>query len=214
MDRKQNIHKHLDAITTEMLGFIKDNEPSFPDRWVPAAEIKRSLDLNFVAVPKQNTQYGQKGWLFAILARMLEDNNQVEFKKDGSRSFYRSINGTSWQTILKVGCDGGCITLQGMNVEDAWIFKMATDETTLKYIVDEEDLSGELASETGIVSTWEEALKLIDGYEWVSMYPVEAQSYFAKEIMNALIERLDLPDCPINSECFDWSRWKEVLYGG
>ena len=90
MDRKAIIHSHLKSIANEMLGFIKDNESNYPDKWVPAADIKRILDLNFVAVPKQNTQYGQKGWLFAILARLLEDDNQVEFKKDGARSFYRS----------------------------------------------------------------------------------------------------------------------------
>jgi hypothetical protein len=214
MDRKTVIHSHLNAITSEMLGFIKDNEAYFSDGWVPAAEIKRSLELNFVAVPKENTQYGQKGWLFAILARMLEDNDLVEFKKEGSRSFYRSISGTSWQTILKVGCEGGCITLQGKKVEDAWKFKMATDETALKYIFDEEDLTGELTSESGVVSSLGEALKLIDEYQWVSMYPVEAHAYFAKEIMSALIERLEHPDCPVNRENFDWSRWKEVMYGG
>lgn len=42
---------------------------------VPAAHIKNSLRLNFVAVPKAGKQYGEKGWLFAILARMLEDEN-------------------------------------------------------------------------------------------------------------------------------------------
>src|SRR5690606_35937529 len=37
-----------------------------------------------------STQYGPKGWLFAILARMLEDQGRLEHKKVGSRSFCRS----------------------------------------------------------------------------------------------------------------------------
>jgi hypothetical protein len=43
-----------------------------------------------VAVPREGEQYGEKGWLFAILARMLEDEGLVEYRKDGNRAFYRS----------------------------------------------------------------------------------------------------------------------------
>lgn len=91
MDRRKNIHELLNNIAAELLEYIKSEEQNFLDKWVPASDIKRSLDLNFVAVPKQNKQYGQKGWMFAILARMLEDNNQLEFRKVGPRSFYRSV---------------------------------------------------------------------------------------------------------------------------
>ncbi len=90
MDRKTAIHSLLHVISFELLEFIKDSESSFKDRWVPAADIKNALELNFVAVPKEGEQYGEKGWLFAILARMLEDQDLVEYKKEGNRSFYRS----------------------------------------------------------------------------------------------------------------------------
>ena len=90
MDRKQAIHSLLNVIAFELLQFIRESGPSFKDRWVPAADIKNALELNFVAVPRENQQYGEKGWLFAILARMLEDDALVEYKKEGSRAFYRS----------------------------------------------------------------------------------------------------------------------------
>lgn len=90
MDRKTAIHSILAVITFELLEYIKECESSFEDRWVPAAEIKNALELNFIAVPKQGEQYGEKGWLFAILARILEYQNLVEYKKEGSRAFYRS----------------------------------------------------------------------------------------------------------------------------
>ena len=35
-------------------------------------------------------QYGEKGWLFAILARMLENEDKVQYRKVGSRAFYRT----------------------------------------------------------------------------------------------------------------------------
>lgn len=92
MARKDEIHKLLDAAALELLAFIKECESMHKgqDRWVPATELKDSLDLNFVAVPKQGKQYGPKGWVFAVLARMLEDKLLLEYKKVGSRAFYRS----------------------------------------------------------------------------------------------------------------------------
>ena len=93
MSRKDTIHKFLSDAALELLAFIKDSEASSKDQdhWVPAAEIKASLDLNFVAVPRSGIQYGEKGWVFATLARMLEDKSLVEYKKIGSRAFYRSV---------------------------------------------------------------------------------------------------------------------------
>lgn len=92
MTRKDKIHELLNDAALELLAFIKDSESKFneQDHWVPAAEIKDNLDLNFVAVPRSGTQYGKKGWVFATLARMLEDNLLVEYRKIGSRAFYRS----------------------------------------------------------------------------------------------------------------------------
>ena len=92
MDRKTAIHSLLKIISYELQEYIKELEPSFEDRWVPAADIKNSLELNFVAVPRENIHYGEKCWLFAILARMLEDEGLVDYKKDGNRAFYRSKN--------------------------------------------------------------------------------------------------------------------------
>jgi len=71
------------------LNFIKNEEVSFKDRWVPAIDIKEKLDLNFVAVPQENKQYGKKGWLFAIIARILEDEGLLEYKKINNRAYYR-----------------------------------------------------------------------------------------------------------------------------
>lgn len=90
MDRKQSIHSLLDQCTLELLEFIKECEPAYTDRWVPAAYIKETLKLNFVAVPRCNTPRGEKGWLFATLARMLEDKGLLDYEKRGNRSFCRS----------------------------------------------------------------------------------------------------------------------------
>lgn len=92
MTHKEAIHKLLNEAALELLAFIKDAESNSKEQghWVAAADIKNSLDLNFVAVPKSGTQYGEKGWVFATLARMLEDKSLIKHTKIGSRSFYRS----------------------------------------------------------------------------------------------------------------------------
>lgn len=92
MNRKNAIHKLLNDTATELLEFIKDSESEFRDQdyWVPAAKIKNDLALNLVAVPKSGKQYGERGWLFATLARILEDQSRVEYKKIGTRAYYRS----------------------------------------------------------------------------------------------------------------------------
>ena len=91
MNSKDKIHGLLRECCDEVLLYVREREPLHPDRWVPAAEVKNGLDLNLVAVPKSSKQYGAKGWLFATLARMLEDDGRLEYRRQGSRSHCRSI---------------------------------------------------------------------------------------------------------------------------
>lgn len=93
MNSKERIHALINEISTEVLQFIRNHESPSNDRWVPAAQIKSELELYFEAVPKDNKQYGSKGWLFAIIARMLEDQNLIEYKKSDGRAYYRSTAG-------------------------------------------------------------------------------------------------------------------------
>lgn len=91
MNSKDKIHSLLRQCCDEILIYVQEREPLHADRWVPAAEVKTGLALNFVAVPKSSKQYGEKGWLFATLARMLEDEGRLEYKRQGNRSYCRSI---------------------------------------------------------------------------------------------------------------------------
>ena len=90
MNRKNKIHALLAECSQEVLEFVRERESLHPDGWVPATEVKASLQLNFVPYPKSSEQHGEKGWLFAIFARMLEDQGKLEYKREGSRSYCRS----------------------------------------------------------------------------------------------------------------------------
>jgi len=124
------------------------------------------------------------------------------------------MNSRSWQTILEVGCEGGSLTLLGKMRKGSWIFRQATDETTLKYIFNDEDLYGDLASESGIVSTWEEALKLLGKYpKWPFLYPLTVHPDFIQEVHSAVIELSKSSDAAAHMGAVDWDVWNQVLFG-
>lgn len=90
MTHKSAIHEGLSAIAREMLEFIKESEHRYSNRWVPARHIKRDLDLMVLCYPKEGEQHGKQGWLFSILARMLEEQELLEYTKVGKHAYYRS----------------------------------------------------------------------------------------------------------------------------
>jgi hypothetical protein len=63
VSHKEKITELFDVMAVEVCSFIKESESEFTE-----------------------------GWLFATLARYLEDHQKVEFKKVSSRSFYKSKN--------------------------------------------------------------------------------------------------------------------------
>lgn len=90
MSHKERIHALFDEIADEMAAFIKKSESGFSEGWVPATYIKDQLQLKKSAYPQGNKIDNETGWLFATLARHLQDKGKVSFKKLGSRSFYKS----------------------------------------------------------------------------------------------------------------------------
>lgn len=90
---KDKIHALLRECCDEVLAFVKERESLYPDRLVPATDINDGLGINFSAVPKNSKDpSGQKGWLFATFARMLEDDGRLEHHKKGSRSYYKVVH--------------------------------------------------------------------------------------------------------------------------
>ncbi len=71
MDRKKKNHDLLSKIADQVFEYIKKKGELYSGGSVPSVRIKKALGLNFFCVPKNNKQYGEKGWLIAILARML-----------------------------------------------------------------------------------------------------------------------------------------------
>jgi hypothetical protein len=92
MNSKDKIHALLQQCCDEVLTFMHERESLYADRLVPATDVNDGLGINFSAVPKNSQDpSGQKGWLFATFARMLEEQGRLEHHKKGNRSYYRII---------------------------------------------------------------------------------------------------------------------------
>lgn len=90
MTRKDKVQSLIQQLADEIYEFIKENESVVKDGWVPTTTIKNKLELNFLCVPKENKQYGPKGWVFAAIARLLEDHDRILYKKVGHNSFCKT----------------------------------------------------------------------------------------------------------------------------
>ncbi len=90
MKRKDKVQSLIQQLANEIYEFIKEKESDVKEGWVPTATVKNELDLNFVCVPKDNKQYGPKGWGFAAIARILEDQDRIIYKKVGNNSYCKT----------------------------------------------------------------------------------------------------------------------------
>ena len=92
MSHKSNIQDLFDKMSNEVCDFIKSSESGFSEGWVPATYIKDQLELKKSSYPQENTIDNKTGWLFAAIARHLQDKNKVIFKKEGRRSYYKTCD--------------------------------------------------------------------------------------------------------------------------
>ena len=90
MNHKIKVHGLFSQMADEVFSFIKESESEFTKNWVPATYIKEQLGLNMSAYPQGNKIDNKTGWLFATIARFLQDQNRIDFKKVGNRSYYKS----------------------------------------------------------------------------------------------------------------------------
>jgi hypothetical protein len=123
------------------------------------------------------------------------------------------MSNKNWQTILQVGCEGGCISLLGRKEKYDWTFTMTTDETSLRCFIHEEDLAGKLETKSHIEYSWEGALRLLEKYpHWPSLYPVAAHPEFVEQIITALRDKE--AESSKKESYFgqiDWPRWVKTF---
>jgi hypothetical protein len=60
MNSKDKIHSLLRQCCDEVLVYVQEREPLHADRWVPAAEVKTGLDLNFVLCQRAQSSMARR----------------------------------------------------------------------------------------------------------------------------------------------------------
>lgn len=117
------------------------------------------------------------------------------------------------QVIVSIGGEGGSITLFGFkDIEGKWQFMLNTDESVMS------DFDNTLTPEdvirnSGIVSTWEGAIKLLDRYPWISLIPLEVHSEFRNKIWESILDHgKKLEGHQIPGWLKSLERWCEVCF--
>jgi|APLak6261663543_1056040.scaffolds.fasta_scaffold04683_2 hypothetical protein len=111
------------------------------------------------------------------------------------------------EVILKVGAEGGSITLSGIRTSSGWTFNLNTIDQTADFINDA-DLIDEM--EQGQIlktsTTWQGALELLDKYPWTNLYPLNVHSEFGSKVLDAVTTRAKSTEN--HSDAIDFTRWR------
>ena len=102
--------------------------------------------------------------------------------------------------ILKVGAEGGGITLIAQELATGWRYRYT--------MLDQTDLwLDEGGSESDWVYEWGDALAALDRYPWANLLPLEVHPQFAERVLAAARERLTRGDSSSRSRqrLADWS---------
>ncbi|MBT2655355.1 uracil-DNA glycosylase [Bacillus sp. ISL-18] len=111
------------------------------------------------------------------------------------------------QVILRLGGEGGSISLYGKEHKGKWYFSLHTNEIALVDFLEDEELSHHLISKSLIVEGFHNGLRLLDEYPWVHLVPHDLHPLFADEIITEVKKRISND----KSRLYRWERAYEIL---
>jgi hypothetical protein len=89
------------------------------------------------------------------------------------------------EIIVKVGAEGGSLTLYGQRNGRGWQFSMGLFDQTMSWVD-----GGPVVERTSkVVKTWASALKLLDEYSWNRLFPLAVHPDFGKKVFAAVVAR-------------------------
>jgi hypothetical protein len=105
------------------------------------------------------------------------------------------------KAILKVGAEGGSITLTAVRRKQGWQYRLFVDDQTPEFL-DEPSIQYNLNN----ICSWKKALRLLDRYHWHQLYPLEVHPEFRHKIRAAFRRRVAKTKPPLSAD-----RWREIL---
>jgi hypothetical protein len=109
------------------------------------------------------------------------------------------------EVIVKIGAEGGSITLHGIRTKRCWVFSREVIDQTPE-LIDEEWIQ----HNSTVVDNWEAALNLLDQYPWFRLYPICIHPEFRRKLWLAVQERLQNDT---ERSKFMLRRWRELCEG-
>jgi hypothetical protein len=123
------------------------------------------------------------------------------------RSIYKGVEIMQQnEVILRAAAEGGGITLYGVRTDGGWLFsREVIDQTST--LLDEPGIE----HRTNVVTTWEEALSLLDRYQWQRFAAIEVHPEFRDLVFEAVLLRSG-DGRGLSEWCME--RWEEYCLRG
>lgn len=106
-----------------------------------------------------------------------------------------------WQVILCIGAEGGSLVLQGRQVNTEWVYRLQLNDQT-PMLLDEASIT----RDSDAVTSWSDALRLLDRYPWTQLYPVEVNARFREQVKEAVLSRWQS-----DQDAHTLARWDALL---
>lgn len=112
------------------------------------------------------------------------------------------------EVIVKVGAEGGSITLFGVRTKEGWQFSRELIDQSL-LLLDEP----EIRHDSKVVSSWPEALELMDRYPWQHLRPLDVHPEFRGMVFEAVLERYNAKSDKNPRRLPDWEKVCSIVGG-
>lgn len=102
----------------------------------------------------------------------------------------------NFDVILDLAAKGGGLRLYGTRSEAGWSFKLVVNDCVLDN--DEVEAGSTAPTITPAVTSWEDALALLDYYLWADMFPLAIHPEFRTEVWRQVQRRFNGKYSPVN----------------
>jgi hypothetical protein len=114
--------------------------------------------------------------------------------------------------IVHVGAEGGDVKLVGRRtMEGSWEFRQITNDSSWAMLEEEMDPNPPPEPTPIWVSTWGEAMALLDRYPWAQLYPLSVHAEFRADVLVEVTQRL--LDGPVTRRDQRMAQWLTVCGG-
>jgi len=106
--------------------------------------------------------------------------------------------------ILKVGAEGGSITLLGMHAADGWRFRLKSTDHSDTIFDESCEAADSSPNDSRTADSWLAALELLDSYPWHRLYPLEVHPDFREIVFDTVAERYGSKDADPWDQLSKW----------